>query len=95
VFEVGDRGELGIWRREEDHWIDLMPWTESDVVHSGTAINQLTVRAVGQQLTFKVNGVEVANVADGALAQGGVGLFVGGDFNDVLVERFAVQEIGP
>src|SRR5205814_1281094 len=24
VFEVGDRGQVGAWRREEDHWVDLL-----------------------------------------------------------------------
>jgi hypothetical protein len=92
VLEVGDRGQLGVWRREEDHWVDLIPWTPSEAVRPGTAVNHLAVRAAGTQLAFLVNGAEVANVADAALAEGGVGIFVGGDFNDVVVERFVVQE---
>src|SRR5207245_8204278 len=26
VLEVGDKGEVGIWRREADHWVDVLPW---------------------------------------------------------------------
>jgi len=91
VLEVGDRGEVGVWRREEDRWVDLISWTPSEVVRPGNAINQLAVRATGTQLAFVVNGVEVANV-DATLADGGVGIFVGGDFNDVVVERFVIRE---
>ena len=25
VLEVGDKGEVGIWRRDGDHWVDLLP----------------------------------------------------------------------
>jgi hypothetical protein len=91
VFEVGDRGEVGIWRRENDRWVDLVPWTPSDVVRRGSATNELAVRAVGQQLVLLVNGSMAASVEDAALARGAVGVFVGGDFNEVEVQRFLVQ----
>jgi LPXTG-site transpeptidase (sortase) family protein len=91
VLEVGDRGELGIWRREEDHWEDLLPWSPSEVVRPGAAPNELTVRAVGPRLTFVVNGVQVASLEDPALSAGGVGVFVGGDFNQARLERLVVQ----
>ena len=37
VLEVGDKGEVGIWRREGDHWVDLLPWQHADAVSPGTA----------------------------------------------------------
>jgi hypothetical protein len=91
VLEVGDRGELGIWRRDVDHWVDLVPWTRSDVVRPGGATNEVTARAIGQQLTLLVNGVLVASQIDATLPDGAVGVFVGGDFNEVVMERFVVQ----
>src|SRR5581483_1932544 len=91
VFEVGDRGEVGIWRRENDRWVDLAPWTPSDVVRRGSATNELTVRAIGQRLVLLVNGSPAASVEDAALSQGAVGVFVGGDYNEVEVDRFLVQ----
>ena len=39
VLEVGDKGEVGIWRRDGDHWVDLLPWQHSDAVKTGTAPN--------------------------------------------------------
>jgi hypothetical protein len=90
VLEVGDKGEIGIWRREVDRWIDLLPWKASDAAHPGTEPNTLTVRAEGQALTLVVNGTEVARVEDVALSEGAVGVFVGGDSNEVALEQLLV-----
>src|SRR5919198_684464 len=91
VFEVGDRGELGVWRRDGQRWIDLVPWTRSEAVRPGGAANDLTVQAIGEHLTFLVNGVQVVSLVDSAFAGGAVGIFVGGDQNDVLVDRFVIR----
>jgi hypothetical protein len=91
VLEVGDKGEVGIWRRDGDHWADLLPWQKSDAVKPGTTTNELTVRANGTRLALSVNGTQVATRTDATFASGGVGLFVGGDGNQVAVERFTVQ----
>ncbi|HYW88366.1 MAG TPA: signal peptidase I [Chloroflexota bacterium] len=92
VAEVGDRGEVGLWRREDDHWVEMLPWTRAEAVRPGGSINELTLRAVGQRLNFEVNGTEVATVVDAALQSGRVGAFVGGEFNDVVLDRFAVDQ---
>jgi hypothetical protein len=94
VFEAGDRGEVGAWRREGDRWVDLLPWTPSAAVRPGGAANELTVQAVGQRVTFLVNGSVVASLTDPVLTAGAVGVFVGGDLNDVLLERFVLQAAG-
>jgi hypothetical protein len=91
VLEVGDRGEYGIWRREGDRWLDLIPWTPSDLVPQGGVPNEVTVQANGQELTFLVNGKVLANLVGAVLRDGGVGIFVGGDLNEVVVDRFTVQ----
>ena len=88
---AGDRGEIGIWRRDGDRWLDLLPWTASGQVRPGGALNDLTVRAIGPHLTFLVNGMETASVEDAALGEGAVGVFVGGDFNDVVLQKLLVQ----
>ena len=88
---VGDRGEVGIWRREGDHWVDLVPWTRSEAVRPGSMVNELMVQAVGQRLIFLVNGTEVANLVASDLQGEGVGIFVGGDLNEVLLDQFIVQ----
>lgn len=91
VVEAGDLGEFGVWRRAGDHWIDLVPWTRSSTVRTGGSPNDLSVRATGDRLTFTINGIQVASVQDDGLPSGGVGLFVGGDYNEVALDHFAVQ----
>jgi hypothetical protein len=95
VAEVGDQGNLGIWRRDGDHWVDLVPWTRSSAVHGGLAANQVQVRAIGQTLLLVVNGLEAARVEDDALGEGGVGLFVGGDGNLAVASTYQVQVVAP
>jgi hypothetical protein len=91
VFEVGDKGELGVWLREGDHWVDLLPWTPSDAIHPGLEANDLTVSAMGDRLSFLVNGVPVATQLDTLLHTGGVAIFTGGDGNQVAVDRLTVR----
>jgi signal peptidase I len=91
VLEVGDKADVGIWRRDGDHWIDLVPWTHADAVRPGAERNDLEARAAGGRLTLRVNNVNVVSATDTTLMEGGVGVFVGGDGNDVLLERFAVE----
>ncbi len=91
VFEVGDKGEVGIWRRDGDKWIDILPWTPSGAVSQGNSANTLSVQALGPQLTFSVNGQVVSSQTDTNLQEGSVGIFVGGDGNEVVIERFLVQ----
>lgn len=91
LFQVSDRGEAGVWRREDSQWVELMPWTLSRAVQTGNLPNELTVQALGPQLVFTVNGVTVATLTDAAPAEGAAGLFAGGALNEVIVERFLVQ----
>jgi hypothetical protein len=93
VFVVSDRGHVGVWRRDGEQWIEVTPWTASAAVHQGTEPNLLAVGALGPLLAFLVNGQEVAEPRDANLSEGGVGVFVGGDLNDVLLERLIV--LGP
>ena len=90
VLETGDKGEVGIWRRENDRWIDLLPWQRSDAVRPGGAPNELSAKAVGDRLSLSVNGVEVGFRNDSTLAVGNVGIFVGGDGNQVAVDQLTV-----
>jgi Domain of unknown function (DUF4388) len=91
VLETGDLGDYGVWRRDGDHWVDLIPWMRSPSVRPGGSPNNLTVRAIGNRLTFEVNGAQLASVQDDTLMAGGVGVFVGGDYNEVALDRFTIQ----
>jgi hypothetical protein len=92
VLEVGDKGDVGIWQREDTHWIDMLPWSHSLAVRRGDAPNDLAVATQGYRLQFLVNGGEVANLTYRPLPPSGrVGIFVGGDGNQVAVDWFLVE----
>jgi hypothetical protein len=92
VFEVGDRGDIGVWQRDQTHWIDVMPWRHSDSVRADLAPNSLVVSARGSQLTFQVNGQTVADLSyDNVPLSGGLGIFVGGDLNEVALEQLRID----
>jgi hypothetical protein len=93
VAGIGDQGEVGIWRRDNDRWVDLLPWTASASVHPGGGPNELTVDLSGRHLRFDVNGVHVASI-DAPLAEGRIGIFVGGDLNHVVVDRLVLTPRG-
>jgi hypothetical protein len=94
AVEIGDKGQIGIWRRDGDRWTDILPWTDASAVKPGEATNQLEIRASGDRMTVSVNGTDVQTVSDGALPFGGAGLFVGGDQNQVLVQDLTIQAPG-
>jgi hypothetical protein len=91
VLEAGDKGEIGMWRRDGNAWVDLVPWKRSDAVKTGTATNELTASAIGDRLSLSVNGTQVASITEATFSSGNVGLFSGGDGNQVVVDRFSVQ----
>jgi hypothetical protein len=91
VFEAGDKGEFGIWRRELTEWVEIIPWTPTPAIRPNLDRNELVVEAIGPRFTFLINGTEVASIEDQSLEQGGVGLYLGGDLNEVIVEHFLVQ----
>jgi hypothetical protein len=92
VLEVGDRGDVGIWQRKDSRWVDIMPWTHSDAVHPDREPNALVVTLRGSALRFEVNGQVVADLThDGIPPQGGVGVFVGGDLNEVVLEWLRIE----
>ncbi len=91
VAQVDDQGAVCIWRRDQDRWIELVPWTRCEAVQPGESANDLSFEVVGGRLSLMVNGRAAATTSDAILDRGGVGLFVAGNGNDLLVDRFVVQ----
>jgi hypothetical protein len=92
VLEVGDRGDVGVWQRNQTRWIDVMPWTHSDAVHTDREPNTLVIIQRENALRFEVNFKLVADLTyDGIPPQGGVGIFVGGDLNEVVVDWLRIE----
>lgn len=65
----------------------------SESIHQGVAVNHLRADCVGDQLTFYVNGFQIAQVQDATLITGDVGLLVGTFATpgvDVVFDNFVV-----
>jgi hypothetical protein len=94
VVEVGDQGDIGIWQRDQTRWIDLLPWTPAKAVHKGEEPNMLTLTTRGANLHFEVNGDPVADFTyTGLPTTGSVGIFVGGDLNEVALEWLRIETL--
>jgi len=52
-------------------------WTPADAIHQGQATNTLEVICLGDTLTFRVNGEQLAQVQDRQFANGDLGLYAG------------------
>jgi hypothetical protein len=94
VVEVGDQGDIGIWQREQTRWVDLLPWTHAKAVHQGDEPNMLTLTTRDANLHFEVNGESVADLTyNGLPSSGSVGIFVGGDLNEVALEWLRIETL--
>jgi hypothetical protein len=91
VAEIDESGEVAILQRDNDRWQPLAVGSGPTAAPVDAVRNVLTLEAVGTRLTFLLNSVPVASTCDALLDPGGVGVFVGGFGNDVLVERFVVH----
>jgi hypothetical protein len=94
VAEIGDRGEVGMWQRDQTRWIDIVPWMHADAVHPDRASNALTVLLHGNAVQVLVNGDIVADLTyDRVPSVGGVGVFAGGDLNTVALDWLRIDSI--
>ena len=79
-YAITGNGQFLIERHEgEGAWTRLSDdWQDAAVLQTGLNMtNRLAVQAAGGQLTFYINGEEVAQVAEGQLIQGKVALAAG------------------
>lgn len=63
-------------------------WTPSDAVHPGIGTNVLEVVVQGNQMTFIVNGRQLAWVEDDRFSHGDVGLYAGSFYEGGVEVRF-------
>ena len=92
VLEIGDRGDVGIWERNQTRWIDVFSWSHSEAVRPGEEPNALFVTLRDGKVRFEVNGALVTDVTYDAMpSSGGVGIFAGGDLNEVALEWLRIE----
>jgi hypothetical protein len=87
-FSISGDGYYLVSKYDGQEWKPLgADWTPSDAIHPGAATNLLGVVCQGAKLTFLVNGVQLAQVADRSYSRGDVGLYAGSFFEpDVEVQ---------
>jgi hypothetical protein len=74
VFEIGN-DQMYSLQTYDGEWGFAINWTDSDaIVVNGT--NEITIQAVGDALTFFINGTQVASITDSTFSEGSVGFVV-------------------
>lgn len=96
VAQVSDNGDVGIWQRDGSRWLEVLPWTHSAAVATGTRMNTVKLIVRGTNLQLSVNGQTIADVEDRTMAPGGgVEIFAGGDLNEVAVRSLRIESTAP
>jgi len=75
TFNISDTGQFAVQLLNRGEWSTLLNWSASAAIRPGE-INNLQVLAQGDQFTFFINDQEVAQLGDGSLPQGRVGLAI-------------------
>jgi len=95
VFIVSSDGYFGVGKVRDDHLslIGMNEMLPSNAILAGSGLNHLRADCVGDQLTFYVNGRQVAQVNDSDFSSGDVGILAG-TFDqpgvDVTFDNFVV-----
>ena len=80
VFAVDGRGRFSIWVRNSGEWIELRnaetTWTEHPTIHTSVKSNSLTLEAYEDTLIGFINGVQVTQVQDDTISEGGIGIYL-------------------
>lgn len=96
VAELSDDGYVGIWQRDAERWVDILPWTPTSAALPSAQPNTVGLLVRRTTLQMSVNGQAVAHVTASAMApSGGVGIFTGGDQSEVVVRSLRVDPLAP
>ncbi len=89
---IGAEPKYEIIKHKGGKQTEVVPWTDSTTIRSGTNSNQLEVRARGNDLSFYINGQYVDRIKDTENFKGGLaGFYTSGTaevtFDDLEIER--------
>lgn len=97
VFTVTNDGRYNVSRYGNDEYTDLIPYTTSSLVRTGTDSNKFKVIMQGDKFDFYLNDQYIGTVTDTIFAKGVTGpFFYNGDENaEVRFTRFTVETFEP
>ena len=75
TFNISDTGQFAVQLLNRGEWSTLLDWSATGAIRPGET-NNLQVLAQGDQFIFFINDQEVAQLGDGSLPQGLVGLAI-------------------
>ena len=75
TFNISDTGQFAVQLLNRGVWSTLLNWSATGAIRPGET-NNLRLLAQGDQFTFFINGQEVAQLGDGSLPLGRVGLAI-------------------
>lgn len=73
-FNITRKGTFAVFKFVDGIEHRVKDWTPSDAIMKGNRFNELRVRAKGEQLSFRINGVRVWHGTDSSLKTGRVGV---------------------
>ena len=80
-FEIASDGYYRFGKYVDNEWIELIPWTTSELILQGEATNRVSAAMRGGRLVFAVNGEVLTATEDDSFSDGDVGL-VAGSFDE-------------
>ncbi|HLF82410.1 MAG TPA: family 16 glycoside hydrolase, partial [Anaerolineales bacterium] len=83
TFNISDTGQFAVQLLNRGEWSTLLNWSATGAIRPGET-NNLRVLAQGDQFTLFINDQEVAQLGDGSLPQGRVGLAIDHFEEDVI-----------
>ncbi len=96
-FTVTNNGTYSVFLYKDDKYTDLIPYTQSNAVKTGTAVNRFRVIANGSQLEFYLNDQRVNTVTDATLKKGSFGFYLSNKEPNAQVafDNVRILPIGP
>jgi hypothetical protein len=95
-FSISGDGYFLVSKHDGEKWEALSgdDWAPSGAIHTGKATNVLEISCRGTEMTFSVNGVQVAQVKDQSYLQGDIALYAGTFFEPDVEVYFDNLSVG-
>jgi uncharacterized protein len=91
LFGMDEQANVIVRERAGPTWFDLLGPSPSAAVRQEDAVNDLTVQAIGPDILFEVNGIQVAHLWDSDPQEGGIEVMVLGAQMEIEIDRLQLQ----